>query len=207
MKKFLSMLLTALLALTVAACGNTEGAGNAPKKPAAEKASDAVPSSSGKEVLVAYFSCTGNTKALAQDMAGLAKADIFEIQPVQPYTNEDLNYNDESTRATVEQKNDAARPEIKNRIENFGQYKTVIIAYPIWWGLAPRIMDTFMESYDFSGKTILPVCTSGGSDIGSSADYLKELTKGAEWKTGRRFGTSDSKAEMEALLKQTGILR
>ena len=204
------MLMTALLVLTVAACGNTEGAGSSPKKPAAEKASETVPtpapSSVGKEALVVYFSCTGNTKALAQSMAEVAKADIFEIQPVQPYTAEDLNYNDETTRATVEQKNEAARSEIKNRIENFGQYKTVIIAYPIWWGLAPRIMDTFVESYDFSGKTVLPVCTSGGSDIGSSADYLKELTTGADWKPGRRFGANASKAELEALLKETGIL-
>ena len=101
-------------------------------------------------------------------------ADLYEIRPEQPYTSQDLNYNDETTRATVEQKDDKARPALADKNAKIVDYETIVLAYPIWWGQAPRIMDTFVESYDFTNKKITAICTSGGSDIGSSAGYLEK---------------------------------
>ena len=168
------------------------------------KASDT--QSSQSKILVAYFSCTGNTKSLAETAAKVLSADVYEIRPETPYTAADLNYNDESTRATVEQKNDNARPALADKNANIEAYDTIVLAYPIWWGQAPRILDTFVESYDFSGKTIVPICTSGGSDIGSSADFLKGHTKGtANWKNGKQFSKSASEQELREWLNGSGF--
>ena len=151
------------------------------------------------KILVAYFSCTGHTKQAAAEVAEILNADIFEIVPAQPYTPEDLDYNIEDCRANLEQKDSAARPEIKNKIENIAQYKTIVIAYPIWWHAEPRIIDTFVESYDLSGKVIVPVCTSGGSEIETSVKNLQDMCKGAEVKQGKRLGII-SKDEVKAWL-------
>ncbi|EEX67996.1 flavodoxin [Mitsuokella multacida] len=125
-------------------------------------------------------------------------ADLYEIRSEESYTSHDLDYNDESTRATVEQKDDKARPALADKSANISSYETIVLAYPIWWGQALHIMDTFVESYDFTGKKITAICTSGGSDIGSSADYPKELAKGkAEWKQGRLFSTQTSAGEIK----------
>ncbi|MDE6747387.1 MAG: flavodoxin, partial [Oscillospiraceae bacterium] len=118
--------------------------------------------------------------------------DIYEIVPETPYTAADLNYNDSKSRSTIEMNDPNSRPAISGSVENMGQYDIVFIGYPIWWGDAPRIVSTFMESYDFSGKTIVPFCTSGGSGIGSSAKNLEQLTSGAEWLSGKRLGGNDS---------------
>jgi len=113
-----------------------------------------------------------------------------------PYTSEDLNYSDRSTRATVEQNDDSARPEISGAVENFDDYEVVFIAYPIWWGEAPKIIYTFVESYDFSGKTIVPFCTSSSSGVGRSATNLHSSASGANWLDGVRLETSMSKDDM-----------
>jgi flavodoxin len=111
----------------------------------------------GGGTLVVYFSCTGNTKAAAQTIAGAANGTLYEITPAQPYTDADLDYNDSKSRTTVEQNDSSSRPEISGSVENWEQYDTVFLGYPIWWGTAPRILDTFVESYDFTGKTVIPV--------------------------------------------------
>ncbi len=205
MKRFLIMCVSALSLFVLSACGGAD-TGNASSKdsneksvavnsPAGEKKADEIPS--GKKVLVAYFSCTGNTKSLAEHTAKVLSAELYEIRPEIPYSAEDLNYNDEGTRATVEQKDDNARPALADMDANIAAYDTIVLAYPIWWGQAPRILDTFVESYDFTGKTIVPICTSGGSDMGSSADYLKRLMKGnANWKQGRLFSGHASESEL-----------
>ena len=152
--------------------------------------------------MVAYFSCTGNTKKAALEVAEILKADTFEIIPAEPYTPEDLDYSTQDCRANVEQKDSAARPEIKNKIENPEQYKTIVVAFPIWWGAEPRIIDTFVESYDLSGKTIVPVCTSGGSDVVASVNNLQTLCKGATVTEGKRLGiisTDEVKAWLDSL--------
>ena len=150
--------------------------------------------SGGAKVLVAYFSATNTTKPLAEYVADGLDAGLYEIVPETPYTSEDLNYSNSSSRATVEMNTPDARPAISGSVDNMEQYDIVFIGYPIWWGQAPRIISTFLESYDFSGKTIVPFCTSGSSGIGSSAQNLHALASGATWLEGQRFsgGTSRS---------------
>jgi flavodoxin len=150
----------------------------------------------GAKVLVAYFSATNNTRPLAEYIADAAGADLYEITPAVPYTSADLNYNDSSTRATVEQNDASARPAISGSVENMADYDVVFIGYPIWWGQAPRIISTFLESYDLSGKTIIPFCTSGSSGIGSSATNLHSLAPNANWLAGQRFSSGTSRDTM-----------
>ena len=148
--------------------------------------------SEGTKVLVVYFSATNTTEGVAEHIANGLNADIYEIVPEDPYTDADLNYNDNNSRTTIEMNDPNARPAISGSVENMEQYDIIFVGYPIWWGEAPRIVSTFMESYDFSGKTIVPFCTSGGSGIGSSASNLERLTSGATWLDGRRLNGSDS---------------
>ncbi len=147
----------------------------------------------GANALVVYFSATGNTKAVAETLAELQDADIYEIVPEQPYTDEDLNYNDSTTRATAEQNDPNARPAISGSITDFEQYEVVYVGYPIWWGDMPRILYTFFDAYDFSGKTIAPFCTSGGSGLSGTPGTIAELEAGAEVLDGLHI--SDSAAD------------
>lgn len=150
------------------------------------------PEAQGSKVLVAYFSATGTTKGVAQHIANGLNADIYEIVPEEPYTDADLNYNDNNSRSTIEMNDASFRPAISGSVADMEQYDVVFIGYPIWWGEAPRIVSTFVESYDFSGKTVVPFCTSGGSGVGSSASNLEQLTSGATWMEGHRLSGSDS---------------
>lgn len=156
-------------------------------------------------VLVAYFSATGTTEGVAENIAAGLNADLYEIVPQEPYTDADLNYNDDDSRSTIEMNDPDARPAISGSVENMEQYDIVFIGYPIWWGEAPRIISTFVESYDFSGKTIVPFCTSGGSGIGSSAEDLEELTSGAEWLSGSRLRGSDSQEDVMEWVNGLGL--
>ncbi len=142
-----------------------------------------------KKVLVVYFSATNTTKGVAQKIQTATGSAIYEIVPAVPYTSADLNYNTDC-RANREQNDSSARPAISGSVEDIGQYSTVFIGYPIWWGQAPKIIYTFLESYDFSGKTLIPFCTSGSSPIGSSATNLHSLTPNATWLDGQRFSGS-----------------
>ena len=157
------------------------------------------------KVLVAYFSATNTTKPLAEYIADGLDADLYEIVPETPYTSADLNYNNSSSRATVEMNDPNARPAISGNVSNMEQYDIVFIGYPIWWGQAPRIVSTFFESYDFSGKTIVPFCTSGSSGIGSSATNLHSLTDGATWLNGQRFGGGTSRSTMIQWVNGLGL--
>lgn len=139
------------------------------------------------KILVAYFSATNTTRPLAGYIADGLGTDLFEIVPETPYTSADLNYGNSSSRTSIEMNDPDSRPAISGTVEDMGQYDVVFLGYPIWWGEAPRIISTFLESYDFSGKTIIPFCTSGSSGIGSSAENLHPLAGGAAWLDGRRF--------------------
>ena len=152
-----------------------------------------VPEESAQKILVAYFSATGSTKGIAATITDILGADSYEITPAVPYTSDDLNYSDRSSRATVEQNDALARPAIAGNVANMERYKVVFLGYPIWWGQAPRIISTFLERYDFTGKTIVPFCTSGSSPIGSSATNLQPLASGATWEAGRRFAGNSSR--------------
>ena len=189
MRKILTMLL--MIAMTLlTGCGGDSAKS---ETPAAEAAKNTT--------LVAYFSCTGNTKTLAENAAIVLDADLYEIKPKVPYTAEDLDWHNEQSRSTVEMNDDSLRPEIDGTIENFAQYNTVVIAYPIWWHQAPRIIDTFVESYDWSGKKVLPICTSGGSDIGTSASYIANLAKSGDWKEGHCFFNRTAAGEVQEWAK------
>lgn len=134
-----------------------------PDNNAEQSPSDNSETQTGTKSLVAYFSVTGNTKAFAEKIAALSGSDIFEIVPETPYTSDDINYSNDNCRANTEQHDDNARPKILEKIENFENYDVIFLGYPIWWGTMPKIINTFTESYDFSGKTVIPFCTSGGS--------------------------------------------
>ena len=207
MKKAIVILLSLTMILGLTACGNSA---SKTKQPSTEDTfveskadTESAETSTNMEntdnqdaqehkILVAYFSATGTTKGVAEHIANGLNADIYEIVPEEAYTDADLDYNDNNSRTTIEMNDPDARPVISGSVENMEQYDTVFIGYPIWWGEAPRIASTFMESYDFSGKTIVPFCTSGGSGIGSSASNLERLTSGATWLDGRRLNGSDS---------------
>ncbi|MDO4336964.1 MAG: flavodoxin [Eubacteriales bacterium] len=237
MKKFATLLLTFVMAVSLAACaGNetlaetstldTEGSISAEStvlessetasEPESETASDSQmeetespadtdTESTGTNVLVAYFSATGTTEGVAEKIASGLDADLYEIVPEEPYTDTDLDYHDDNSRSTIEMNDPSSRPAISGSVENMEQYSTVFIGYPIWWGEAPRIVSTFMESYDFSGKTIVPFCTSGGSGIGSSASNLEKLTIGATWLDGQRLSGSDSQGAVMEWVNSLGM--
>ena len=138
-----------------------------------------------KKTLVAYFSASGVTERAAKEIAGAVDADLYEILPAQPYTDADLDWTDKKSRSTAEMNDPACRPEIAGTVEKMEQYDTVFIGFPIWWYVEPRIVDTFLESYDFSGKTVIPFATSGGSGIGGAEKSLREHCPKANWKQGK----------------------
>lgn len=232
MKKTIAILLSLVMVLGLAACGNSasrteqssteensvestasveesvEGsntdADNMDVSESQTEETDA-PDAQESKVLVAYFSATNTTEGVAEHIANGLNADIYEIVPEDPYTDADLNYNDNNSRTTIEMNDPDARPAISGSVENMDQYDIVFIGYPIWWGDAPRILSTFVESYDFSGKTIVPFCTSGGSGIGSSASNLEQLTSGATWLSGRRLNGSDSQNTVMEWVNSLGL--
>ena len=142
--------------------------------------------------LVAYFSASGMTKKAAERLAKAAGADLFEIKPAIPYTDADLNWMDKKSRSSVEMNDPDSRPEIAETLPNMADYDTVFIGFPIWWYVAPHIIHSFVESYDFSGKTLVPFATSGGSGMGKTVDELRKLCPNANWKAGKLVnGVSD----------------
>ena len=150
------------------------------------------------KALVAYFSASGVTKKLAENLAGAIGADIFEIVPEQIYTDADLNWQDQKSRSSVEMKDRACRPAIASKVENMAQYDVVFVGFPVWWYREPSIIDTFAESYDFGGKTIVPFATSGSSGIGESGKNIGELARGSKAVEGKRFAANASADELKA---------
>ena len=144
------------------------------------------------KILVAVFSASGVTKNVGEEIARIAGADFFEIVPKEIYTEDDLNWMNKQSRSSVEMNDPSARPEIAGTVSDMDSYNKVIVGFPIWWGVAPRIIETFLESYDFSGKTIIPFCTSGGSGVGRSDEELHKNVKGnVEWKKGTQINRPD----------------
>lgn len=160
---------------------------------------------SDSKILVVYFSATNNTKSVAQKLADGLGADIYEIVPMQPYTDEDLDYGNSKSRSSVEMDDPGARPEISGTVENMDQYEVVLIGYPIWWGEAPRIMSTFVEIYDFSGKTMAAFCTSASSGFGRSDSALRDAAGSATWLDGCRFSAGASAEDVMEWADGLGI--
>ncbi|WP_434309315.1 flavodoxin [Hominifimenecus sp. rT4P-3] len=148
--------------------------------------------------LVAYFSASGVTKRLAERLAEEIGADLFEIEPETPYTNADLDWQDSRSRSSVEMNDRSCRPAIHSKVENMGQFDVVFVGFPVWWYREPSIIDTFMEAYDFSRKTVVPFATSGGSPIGNSGKNMEALAPGAKVTAGKRLAANASGKELAA---------
>ena len=145
-----------------------------------------------KKILVAVFSASGVTKRVGEAIARVSGGDFFEIEPIKSYSAADLDWMNQNSRSSVEMKDPTARPEIAKQVEDMDAYDTIIIGFPIWWGVAPRIIETFLESYDFSNKTIIPFCTSGGSGVGNSDTELhKHVNNDVTWKKGVQINRPD----------------
>lgn len=148
--------------------------------------------------LVAYFSASGTTAKVAKKMAEAIGADLFEIKPEKPYTGADLNWQNKNSRSSVEMNDRSSRPAIAVKAADMPQYDVVFVGFPVWWYREPSIIDTFMESYDFVGKTVIPFATSGGSGLGDSAANMQKLAKGAKVVNGKRFSGNASAEELKA---------
>lgn len=144
------------------------------------------------KTLVAYFSASGVTARVAKDVADAAGADLYEIRPAQPYSPGDLDWMDKKSRSTLEMNDPACRPAIEGQVNGMEQYDTILIGFPIWWYVEPRIVDTFLDSYDFSGKTLIPFATSGGSGISKAQKSLQEHCPAANWKQGQLLNGSSA---------------
>lgn len=191
MKKFIVFILSFIAALCCLFVGCSDG-----DTTGDESDTDATTEIDGN-VLVVYFSATGNTENVAGYIAQTLSCKTYEITPAVPYTSDDLNYSNDDCRANREQNDDTARPEISGSVENISEYETVFIGYPIWWGKLPKIVYTFLESYDLSGKSIIPFCTSGGSGISASVTEIKFLEPNATVSDGQRFASSVSRSDVE----------
>ena len=183
MKK-LSIMLAALLVMSLSACS---------KATKTEENKD-------MKVLVAYFSASGVTKGVAQQLAEVAGADLHEIKPEQPYTDADLDWRDKESRSSVEMKDKNSRPAITDKLENLADYDVVFVGFPIWWYTCPTIINTFMEAYDFKGKTVVPFATSGGSTIEKSCEDLKATYPDLTWKDGKLLN-KPSKEDLEQFVE------
>lgn len=192
--KFLKLIIVLLCFVIFVACQDTINNPN-------QKSEVNQSMNTDKKILIVYFSPTGTTKKVAEDISDILQSDIYEITATDPYTTEDLAYYTNG-RADQEQNDSSIHPKISGNIENMKDYDTIILGYPIWHGQAPRIIYTFLESYDLSEKTMIPFCTSHSSGIGSSASDLQQLTSSTTvWHKGKRFGKETSQKELEDFLK------
>ena len=233
MKRTLSLLMSLVMALSLAACGgngnsSSQASSAAPESSAAESSasessseasseiSSEAPSSSqaqsedtgsGSSALVVYYSATGNTEQVAQYIANATGGDLFEIQPVEPYTDDDLNWTDDNSRVSQEHADESLRDVelVADTVDNWDQYDTVFIGYPIWWGIAAWPVNGFVEANDFSGKTVIPFCTSTSSGLGESGQLLADMAGTGDWQEGQRFRSGASAEDVQAWIEELGL--
>ncbi len=192
MKRF-TLIFSLALAVVMSACAGDKASQSGEQSKSQENMNK-------KTTLVAFFSATGTTKAAAQKLAEVLDADLHEIQPEQSYTAADLDWHNKQSRSSVEMADKSSRPAIKNKVENMDQYTTIYVGYPIWWYIAPTIINTFVEQYNFEGKTVIPFFTSGGSEAGETMKYLTPSAPKANWKDPINL-TGKSKEEIKKLVK------
>ena len=221
-KKFFSCLLAGAMALSLAACGGNDSSADdqtasqtqEETTPPADSSTDtAAPETSGDEttaggnVLVVYFSATGHTESVANDIAEATVGDLFEITPAEPYTDEDLNWSDENSRVSREYADESLRDVelTTTEVENWDDYNTVFIGYPIWWGIAAWPVSSFVAANDFTGKTVIPFCTSSSSGLGESGDLLTDLAGTGDWQEGERFRSSASSEDVSEWVDSLGL--
>ena len=222
-KKLLTLSLAAVMALSLAACGGNDSSADdqsanqtqeeaAP--PADTEENAAAPESSGDgaaaadgNVLVVYYSASGNTETAANYIAQATGGDIFEITPAEPYTSDDLNWTDDNSRVSREHEDESLRDVelTTTEVENWDSYDTVFIGYPIWWGIAAWPVDGFVEANDFSGKTVIPFCTSSSSGLGQSGELLAQLAGTGDWQEGQRFRSSASQEDVNEWVDSLGL--
>ena len=215
MKRILSLILAVLVFVPLTACQNSSQAETDSTQTITEEQKETAENTDQKEketvtepfsaahsdVLVVYFSATGTTRGVAEKIASVTGGDLYEILASEPYTAEDLNYNDSSSRSTTEQNDKSIRPEIGSEDISLAGYTTVYLGFPIWWGEEPRILDTFVEKYSFDGITVIPFCTSGSSGIGHSGPNMEALAGTGTWLDGRRFDGSVSEADLQSWIE------
>ena len=229
-KKLLSLSLAAVMALSLAACGQSDATDDsqsagpnqeetstpAPtptpengEDTSAPDASEPEDSQSGENggVLVVYYSATGNTEAVAGYIAEATGGDLFELEPAEPYNDADLNWTDENSRVTLEHEDESLRDVelVADTVDNWDSYDTVFIGYPIWWGIAAWPVDSFVEANDFTGKTVIPFCTSSSSGLGQSGELLAEMAGTGDWQEGQRFRSSASQEDVTEWVASLGL--
>ena len=224
-KQLLSCVLAGSVALTLAACSQQSAGGSSAGNQSTsqstdqsrEEVSSAAQSAASSEadtsgtgrgnVLVVYYSATGNTENVANYIAQATGGDVFEITPAEPYTSDDLNWSDENSRVTREHEDESLRDVelTTTQVENWDSYDTVFLGYPIWWGIAAWPVDGFVEANDFTGKTVIPFCTSSSSGLGESGELLAELAGTGDWQEGQRFRSSTSQEDVNQWVDSLGL--
>ncbi len=224
LKRFLGIILSGTILFTLAACGQqnkpqselsssqnqSEGSSQDTQQPtesSTPEASEPATDTEGGKTLVVYYSATGNTEAVAGYIAGATNGDLFEITPVEPYSDDDLNWTDENSRVSQEYADESLRNvELTTAtVDNWEEYDTVFIGYPIWWGIAAWPVDGFVSANDFSGKTVIPFATSSSSGMGNSGELLEELAGTGEWLDGQRFRSGASEADVAEWISELGL--
>ena len=217
MKKLTSILLVLVLIVSFAACSDksdngSETATQSPTvsgsaQPENEAQNDGSNGAAKGKILVVYYSATGSTKAVAKTVADTVGADLFEITPVDPYTSDDLNWSNDNSRVSVEHNDESKRnvPLTKVTPDNWADYDTVFVGYPIWWGIAAWPVNDFIKENDFTGKTVIPFCTSASSGIGRSGKLLSDMASTGKWLDGERFSSSASQSQIDEWINSLGI--
>ena len=185
----------------------SEASSEAPSSSEVSSEASAEDTNSGSSVLVVYYSATGNTAQAAQYIADATGGDLFELEPVEPYTDDDLNWTDDNSRVSQEYADESLRDVelVADTVDNWDQYDTVFIGYPIWWGIAAWPVDGFIEVNDFTGKTVIPFCTSSSSSLGESGQLLAELAGTGDWQEGMRFRSGVSEEDVQSWIADLGL--
>ena len=229
MKKIMSTIMALIVALGLVACSSEQGGAQSSSEPvqaessvvtaqeieeSAAEDSEAVQESAAEEseaqggkTLVVYYSATGNTEEVAGYIAEATGADVLELEPVEPYSSEDLNYNDSGSRVVYEYENPDARNVelVVDSVDNWSEYDTIYIGYPVWWGIAAWPVNGFVKANDFTGKTVIPFCTSASSGLGESGELLAEMAGSGDWQEGVRFRSGVSQEDVVAWVESLGL--
>lgn len=198
MKKLIAIMLMILTIGIMSACGSSEQTdAEEQQETTTEESTEATAEATG-DTMVIYFSVTGHTKTVAEMITQITGADVYEIEAEEPYTDADIDYSDDNSRASIEQNDKSARPAFAGDPPSLEGVKTLYLGYPIWFGQEPRIMDTFVEAVNFDGITVIPFCTSGSSGIGDSGKNLEQITGNGTWLAGERFAADTTEGEVQS---------
>lgn len=207
MKKLTAVFMGMVLALGLSFSAMAEEASSEEASEAVTEASRESDAEAGGKTLIVYYSATGNTEEVANYIADATGGDLFELEPAEPYTDEDLDWTNDNSRVSLEHEEESLRDVelVSDTVDGFEEYTTVYIGYPIWWGIAAWPVDSFVENNDFTGKTVIPFCTSASSDIGDSGTLLEEMAGTGDWLEGMRFGSSPDEADVQEWVDGLGL--